>query len=74
VNDDQLERHYLRRLVGLVLVAVLLGALAAAVFYSSRLGAQESEKIEIICTNGWCRVPEPQLMRILRARLCGVAT
>jgi hypothetical protein len=53
---------------------VVIGGAIALVMWASRLEAQEPERVEIRCRDGWCAVPEKQLMLILRARLCGVAT
>jgi cell division septal protein FtsQ len=79
VNHDQLERHYLRRVIGLVLVALFVGGLVAAVLYSSRLGAQVARQISVQCVNGICPVPEADLLRLVQAyseaqqfrQLCG---
>lgn len=54
--------------------AIALGLVLALALAASKVEAQQVEKVEITCTNGWCTVPERQLMLILKARMCGVAT
>lgn len=78
-DGTRMQRQLLRSIVGLVLVALVVGALVAAVLYSSRLGAQESRRISVQCVNGICPVPEADLLRLVQAyseaeqfrQLCG---